>query len=127
MLVYTSEALSAPLDVIGPVSVVRYAASEALDTDFTAKIVDVLPDATHAGSGGALRDQAQAPGTHLSSGTPDPDRGVLERLPFINPNQNTGNPVATDVAWRVAHQTVYHDGEHPSALILPVVPRPTVP
>ena len=43
-------------------------------------------------------------------------------FPSYNPNQNTGNPVATDTEWKVAHQTVYHDGSRPSHVLLPVIP-----
>lgn len=43
VLVYTSEPLEQPLDVVGPVKVVLYASSTAPDTDFTAKLVDVHP------------------------------------------------------------------------------------
>ena len=43
VLCYTSVVLSAPLEVIGPIELVLYAASSALDTDFTAKLVDVWP------------------------------------------------------------------------------------
>ena len=41
VLVYTSGVLQEPLEVIGDVSVVLHAASDALDTDFTAKLMDV--------------------------------------------------------------------------------------
>jgi len=41
--------------------------------------------------------------------------------PYYNPNQNTGNPVATDTAWRVANQTVLHDRAHRSSISLPVL------
>src|SRR6185503_13330021 len=44
VLVYTSEVMTAPLEVTGPVTVTLYAASDAPDTDFTAKLVDVRPD-----------------------------------------------------------------------------------
>ena len=44
MLVYTSEVLSDPLEVTGPVKVVLFAKSSAKDTDWTAKLVDVDPD-----------------------------------------------------------------------------------
>ena len=40
--------------------------------------------------------------------------------PFFNPNQNTGNPVATDTDWQTANQTVFHDTARASALLLPV-------
>ena len=41
--------------------------------------------------------------------------------PLFNPNQNTGNPIATDTQWRTARQAIFHDVAHPSALILSVV------
>jgi predicted acyl esterase len=41
--------------------------------------------------------------------------------PMFNPNQNTGAPVATDTEWRTANQTVFHDRQRPSAVVLPVV------
>ncbi len=44
VLVYTTPALLQPCDAIGPVSVTLHAATDALDTDWTAKLVDVHPD-----------------------------------------------------------------------------------
>ncbi len=44
VLVYTGEVLERDLEVTGPLQVVLYAASSALDTDFTAKLIDVFPD-----------------------------------------------------------------------------------
>src|SRR5699024_3120548 len=44
--VYTSEPLEEDLEVTGPVKVVLYAKTDAVDTDFTAKLVDVAPDGT---------------------------------------------------------------------------------
>jgi putative CocE/NonD family hydrolase len=41
--------------------------------------------------------------------------------PSYNPNQNTGNPVATDTEWKVAKQTIYHDRSRASSLTLPVM------
>ena len=40
-----------------------------------------------------------------------------------NPNQNTGNPVATDTEWKVAHQAICHDRIRGSAVILPLIPK----
>ena len=42
----------------------------------------------------------------------------IERM--FNPNQNTGNPVATDTEWRNANQIIFHNQEHQSRVILPV-------
>ena len=47
--------------------------------------------------------------------------------PDFNPNQNTGNPIATDTEWKVARQTVFHDRAWPSAIALPVLERKPVP
>ena len=44
ILVYTSARLAEPLSLTGPVSVTLYASSDAEDTDFTAKLVDVEED-----------------------------------------------------------------------------------
>ena len=38
VLVYTSEPLSQDLEILGPVAVTLYAASDAVDTDFTARL-----------------------------------------------------------------------------------------
>ena len=43
VLCYTSAPLERPVEVTGPVTVTLYASSSAVDTDFTAKLVDVCP------------------------------------------------------------------------------------
>ncbi len=48
VLVYTSEPMEQPVNVTGPVKVILHASSSALDTDWTAKLVDVHPVATLA-------------------------------------------------------------------------------
>ena len=40
--------------------------------------------------------------------------------PHWNRNLGTGEPVATATRMEVADQTIFHDADHPSALILPV-------
>ena len=46
VLVYTSAVLTSAIEVTGPIEMRLWAASSAPDTDFTAKLVDVLPDGT---------------------------------------------------------------------------------
>ena len=48
-------------------------------------------------------------------------------VPMFNPNQNTGNPVATDTEWNIAHQIIYHDATRASRLILPVLREQVIP
>jgi hypothetical protein len=43
-------------------------------------------------------------------------------FPLWDRNLNTGNDPATDTDMQVAHQTIYHDADHPSHLVLPVIP-----
>jgi len=149
VLVYTSEILDDPLDVVGNVHVELYASSDALDTDFTAKILDVHPDgrAIRLGppAGGILRARYRHGFDEEVLLTP----GKVEKFvidleefghrflpghrirveisssahPQYTVNQNTGNPVATDTEWNIAHQTIYHDREYPSALVLSVTPQ----
>ena len=46
VLVYTSAPLESPLEVSGPIDVRLYVSSDAKDTDFTVKLLDVEPDGT---------------------------------------------------------------------------------
>ena len=43
ILVYTSEPLTEPLEVTGPVNVKLWVKTDVVDTDFTAKLIDVTP------------------------------------------------------------------------------------
>jgi putative CocE/NonD family hydrolase len=44
-------------------------------------------------------------------------------FPKYDRNLNTGAPLGQTTEMKVAEQTIYHDAERPSALILPVIPR----
>ena len=151
VLVYTSDVLTEAVEVIGSVVVNLQAASDARDTDFTAALTDVLPDGRALSLGpfvgirraryrnGYDTEQLLTPGTvenvriELFDIAHSFEPGHRIRLeisssaaPLYNPNQNTGNPVATDTVWKVAQQTIYHDRAHASALLLPVlVHKPT--
>ncbi len=152
VLVYTSDAVTEPLDVIGAVSVDLEAASDALDTDFTAVLTDVAPDGSAVKLGpsigirraryrnGYTKEELLTPGKverfsiDLNDIAHQFKPGHRVRLeisssaaPHFNPNQNTGNPVATDTEWKVAHQTIYHDRARASSITLPVYSRPTTP
>lgn len=152
VLVYTSDVLSDPVEIIGNVIVTLEAASDARDTDFTAVLSDVYPDGRSVSLGpnigirraryrhGMTREELLTPGK--------PETFTIElydiahrflpghririeisssAAPHYNPNQNTGNPVATDTEWKVAQQTIYHDRSRASAIILPVVGKKLTP
>ncbi len=46
ILVYTSEPLKEGMEVSGPMEATLYVSSDAKDTDFTVKVIDVYPDGT---------------------------------------------------------------------------------
>jgi putative CocE/NonD family hydrolase len=149
VLVYSSPELEEPVTVVGPVELVLHAVSDALDTDFTAKLLDVHPDGravslTHVGGVararyryGLGRPTPLTPGepfelqirlSHVGHTFLPAHRIRLEVssscFPLADPNTNTGADFATDTAHRTAEQTVLHDTEHPSRLLLPVLPNP---
>ncbi len=146
VLVYTSAALEEPLEVTGPLELVLYAASSAVDTDFTAKLVDVRPDGYAQNlADGILRARYRESGRFPKLLTPDEptefridlwatshvfQAGHRIRLevsssnfPRFDRNLNTGEDQATGVRHVPATQTVFHDGRYPSHLLLPVIPR----
>ena len=46
ILVYTTEPLKEGIEVSGPIEATLYVSSDAKDTDFTVKVIDVYPDGT---------------------------------------------------------------------------------
>jgi hypothetical protein len=146
VLVYSSQPLERPVTVIGAVEVVLHAASDAPDTDFTAKLLDVHPDGravslTHVGGIARARyhrglekpevlrpDEPFELNIRLSHVGHTFQRAHRIRLevssscfPLADPNTNTGADFATDTAHRKARQTVLHDAAHPSRLLMPVM------
>jgi putative CocE/NonD family hydrolase len=147
MLVYLSEPLTAPLEVIGKVMANLIASSDGRDTDFTVSLVDVAPD------GRMFRLGSQPVGLRRARFRKGMDRevfltpGVADTIPVnlfdiahtflprhririevsssaaphFAPNSNTGLPIATDTTFRVARNTIYHDRARASHLALPVV------
>ena len=148
VLVYTTEVLEEPIEIIGETSVNLYASSDALDTDFTARLLDVYPDgrAVNLGAetvGGIIRARYRngyEKEEFLESNKPELFNIKLfymghtflaghkirveissSATPDYFPNQNTGNPVATDTEWKIANQTIYHDKTRPSHIVLPIM------
>ncbi|MFF1828533.1 CocE/NonD family hydrolase [Paenarthrobacter sp. NPDC058040] len=147
VLCYTTAALDKDIDVVGPVLLRLWAASSATDTDWHARLVDVHPDGSarylcHGVLRARFRDGFTTPALL------EPDRpyeyeipmdavgirfGVGHRIrleitsswsPRYDRNTNTGadNPFQ-ESRTVVAHQTILHDAEHPSRLVVQVVER----
>jgi len=145
VLVYTTPPLATDTEVTGPISVTLYASSSAPDTDWTAKLLDVHPDGTVVNLNNGIqrasfRESSRAP-TPIEPGTVYrytitvwPTSNLFRAghrirveisssdFPQFDPNPNTGSWLGESTATRIAHQTVWHDARHPSALVLPVIP-----
>ena len=143
MLVYTSAPLPEPVEVIGDISARLYVSSDAVDTDFTAALVDVFPD----GAANLIQDGI------LRMGLREPERGrqllepgrayeveidlwaIAYRIPAghrlrveisssefdrYDRNLNTAALPGESSEILVAHQTVFHDADRPSHVSIPL-------
>lgn len=141
VLVYTSPVLEQDLEVIGPITADLYVRSSLEHTDFFARLCVVEPSGKSINlCDGILR---------LTPGciSPEPDGSLHisievwptayhfrkgERIrvqvssgahPRFVRNSGSGEPLATATKLLVADQIVYHDPEHPSAFVLPVLSK----
>lgn len=125
-----------------------YAASSAPDTDFMVRLCDVHPD----GSSRILADGVIRTRYRDGYENPtllDPNEVVeysidlvatsnlfkvghsirihitSSSFPFISPNANSGKAIweDTDADLTPALQTIFHDAERPSHIVLPIIPR----
>ena len=144
VLVYTSAPLERDTEVTGHVTLDMWAATEAQDTHWTAKLVDVHPDgrALNICDGilrAASRDSLESPSplnpgeAYLYRLDVGPTsmlfrKGHSVRLEVSSSNYpayalHTGLPIHDSADTRPVTQTVLHDADYPSALRLPVVQR----
>jgi putative CocE/NonD family hydrolase len=146
VLVFTSEPMTQPFEVTGPVSVALWASSSAVDTDFTAKLVDVRPD----GYAQNLLEGIIRARYRESTSDPkmmEPGRPYLftidlwaisnvflpghrirleissSNFPHFDRNLNTAERFGEGTRAVPARQTIFHQAEMASHLILPVIPR----
>ena len=143
-LTFTSEPMSAELEVTGHVKAVIYGMSSAPDTDWVVRVTDVHPDGySRLVCDGILRaryrDSFEEP-TPLSPGqvykfeidlwaTSNaflPGHRVRVSVtsscfPRFDRNLNTGGPIHREAVGQVAINTVFHDSARPSHVVLPVV------
>ncbi len=146
ILRFLTEPFAEETEITGPLSAEIYASSSAVDTDFMVKLVVVKPDGFSFNLvDGVIRarfregfeqEQLLQPGVVypylidlwatsylLAPG----DRLRLDvtssNYPRLARNLNTGAPFAQTTEMEAARQTIHMSGQHPSRLILPVIPR----
>nr|HET6902649.1 CocE/NonD family hydrolase [Ktedonobacteraceae bacterium] len=144
VLVYVTAPLTEDTEVTGPIRVDLYASSSAPDTDFMAKLVDIWPTGfVQRLCDGMIRARFRD-GMHRPS-LIEPGqiyhysidcwntcqmfkaghRIGLEisssAFPKFDRNPNTGAPLGQTTEMVVADQRIYHDAQHPSAVVLPII------
>ncbi len=142
VLVYTSAALEQDLEIIGPVTADLYVRSSLEHTDFFARlcvveasgksinlcdgILRLTPGSVTPESDGSLHISIQLWPTacRLLKGQRIRVQVSSGAHPRFVRNLGTGEPLATGEKLCIANQTVYHDPEHPSAILLPVYQKP---
>ena len=147
VLVYTSEPFEQDTEVVGDIDLHLFLSSTAPDTDIVAKLCVVWPDGTSINlADGALRTRRRnGPGTDelLEPNRVTPltiefgptgylfEKGMALRVqvtssafPHLARNTNTGNPVEEDAAGVVCENTILHDANNASYVVIPVQPNP---
>jgi putative CocE/NonD family hydrolase len=144
VLVYTSPALDKGIEVTGPIDAVLRVSSDAKDTDFTAKLVDVYPDGRafnvqegivraryregqtkrvwfKPGEIVEVRIDMGATGNFFGPGHRIRVEVSSSNFPRFDRNLNTGGNNYDEAKWNVARNSVHHTREHASYVVLPVV------
>ena len=151
VLVFQSPPIEECLEVTGPIEVRLWVSSSAPDTDFTAKLIDLYPPNPWYPRGYALnltdslvrlryrngREQAE----FLPCGEVDeititlyPTSNLFaaghrirldissSNFPRFDVNPNTGEPIGKERQRCAADNTIYHDQQRRSRIVLPVIP-----
>jgi putative CocE/NonD family hydrolase len=152
IVVFQTEALAEDIEVTGELEVKLWASSSAVDTDFTAKVIDVYPPSNDFPGGFDLnitdgivrarfretlkKEKLMKPGEiYPFTIRLYPTSNVFKKghrirvdisssnFPRFDVNPNTGEPLNDHRRIVSAVNTIYHDRAHPSHIVLPVVPR----
>jgi putative CocE/NonD family hydrolase len=152
IVVFQTEPLKEDVEVTGEIEVTLFASSSAVDTDFTAKLIDVYPPSSdwpggfdlNIGDGivrGRFRESLQEeklmqPGeVYELTIKLYPTSNVFKKghrirvdisssnFPRFDINPNTGEPLNRQRLSKIADQTIQHNARYPSHITLPVIPR----
>lgn len=151
VVVFQTEPLQEDIHVVGPIEVELFCSSDAVDTDFTVKLVDVYPPSMDFPEGFDMnltdgivrmsyrngrhtRDLIRPDSIYKVILQPFPTANVFKKghrirvdisssnFPRWDVNPNTGEPLGQHRRMEKADNTIYHSQEFPSKIILPVLP-----
>lgn len=145
ILVYTSEPFAEGVEVSGPIVPTLYVSSDAKDTDFTVKVIDVYPDGRAYNldesiqrmryrngydkplvwmEPGQVYEVALQPLTtsnYFAAGHRLRIEVSSSNFPRFDRNLNTGGNNYDEAKGVVAHNQVHHSTQHPSKITITVV------
>ena len=147
ILVYSTGTLKDGVEVSGPIDVTLYVSSDAKDTDFTVKLIDVLPDGTaynideniqraryregydkppvfmEKGKVYKLSFQPMQTSTYFAQGHQIRIEVSSSNFPRFDRNLNTGGDNVSESEGVVAHNAIHHSAQYPSSITLSVVKK----
>jgi putative CocE/NonD family hydrolase len=147
ILVYSTGPLKEGIEVSGPIDVTLYVSSDAKDTDFTVKLIDVLPDGTaynieeniqraryregytkppvwmEKGKVYKLTFQPMQTSNYFAAGDELRIEISSSNFPRFDRNLNTGGNNFDESKGVVAHNEVHHSAQYPSSITLSVVKK----
>jgi putative CocE/NonD family hydrolase len=147
ILVYKTQPMTEPVTIAGPMSAVLYASSSAKDTDWILRLGKIHKEgnALLLGTGiirARYRESFSEPKLlepnkiyeyhldmwHTGVTVDEGERLVLvvasALFPRFSRNLNTGGHNETETNYVSAKQTIYHEKDYPSHIVLPVIPNP---
>ena len=148
ILVYTSDALKDGTELSGPIDVNLYVSSDAKDTDFTVKLLDVYPDGRAYNldetiqrvryRDGYDKQVMMEPGkvykvalgpmntsNYFEAGHRIRIEVSSSNFPRFDRNMNTGGKNYDETKGVIAHNVIHHSKQYPSSVKITVVKRAT--
>ena len=135
VLVYTSEPLAEDLEITGRVSAALFACTDGPSTDWVVRLCDVdengrslniVDGITRVTTESGRIDENDidlwSTSIVIRAGHRLRVHVTSSNFPRWDRNLNTGEDPTTATTIRVARQTVHHDTERPSRIVLPVIP-----
>ncbi|MBT8397234.1 MAG: CocE/NonD family hydrolase [Gemmatimonadetes bacterium] len=146
ILVYTTDPLEEGVEVSGTIGITLYVSSDARDTDFTVKLLDVYPDGSAYNLDETIQRARYREGytqqvfmeegqVHELEVSPMSTSNYFEvghslrievsssNFPRFTRNLNTGGNNYDETEGVVAHNQVHHSAEYPSQIRIPIVRR----
>jgi putative CocE/NonD family hydrolase len=147
ILVYTSDPLPNGAEVTGTIDITLFVSSDAKDTDFTVKLIDVYPDGTaynldetiqraryrdgydkevfmEAGQTYEIKLSPLSTSNFFAPGHRIRIEVSSSNFPRFTRNLNTGGDNWSETQGVVARNVIHHSRQHPSSITLPIIRRP---